>query len=121
MAQGIGRHVGWIRSFIPTSSGGPGDEMFFYRADGLYRYYNINPNGTIGSPLQAGNNYTKNWTSITAVDLDGDGADEMFFYRADGLYRYYNINPNGTIGSPLQAGNNYTKNWTSITAVDLDG
>jgi hypothetical protein len=121
MAQGIGRHIGWITSFLPSSSAGAGDEMFFYRDDGLYRYYNINPNGTLGSPIRAGTDYTKGWDSITAVDLDGDGADEMFFYRDDGLYRYYNINPNGTLGSPIRAGTDYTKGWDSITAVDLDG
>ena len=96
------------------------DEMFFYRDDGLFRYYNINPTGSIGSPILAGDNYTKGWSSITAVDLDGDGQDEMFFYRDDGLFRYYNINPNGSIGSPILAGDNYTKGWSSITAVQLD-
>jgi glucose/arabinose dehydrogenase len=98
-----------------------GDEMFFYRDDGLYRYYNIRPNGTLGSPILAGTDYTTGWDSITAVDLDGDGADEMFFYRNDGLYRYYNIRPNGTLGSPILAGTDYTSGWSAITAVDLDG
>jgi hypothetical protein len=97
------------------------DEIFFYRSDGLFRYYDVNPDGTLGRPLAEGSNYTKNWSTITAVDLDGDGADEMFFYRNDGLFRYYDIRPNGTIPAPIAAGDKYTKNWTSITAVDLDG
>ena len=46
------------------------DEMFFYRDDGLYRYYSIKPDGTLSSPLLAGDNYTTGWTSISAVNLD---------------------------------------------------
>ncbi|HWB87789.1 MAG TPA: putative glycoside hydrolase [Acidimicrobiia bacterium] len=97
------------------------DEMFFYRADGLYRYYDIRPDGSIGTPIRQGSDYTNNWSAITAVDLDGDGRDEMFFYRADGLYRYYDIRPDGSIGTPIRQGSDYTNNWSAITAVDLDG
>lgn len=95
------------------------EEMFFYREDGLYRYYNAQPDGTLGSPIQAGDSYTSGWDSISSVDLDGDGQDEMFFYREDGLYRYYNISANGTLGSPIRAGDNYTSGWDSISSVDL--
>ncbi|MGH3649656.1 MAG: PQQ-dependent sugar dehydrogenase, partial [Acidimicrobiia bacterium] len=100
---------------------GGDDEMFFYRDDGLFRYYDIRSDGTLPSPLLAGDGYTRNWDSITAVDLDGDGQDEMFFYRDDGLFRYYQVNPDGTLPSPLLAGDGYTRDWDSITAVDLDG
>ena len=120
--QPIGPHFAWIRSFYSTgATPGPGDEMFFYRDDGLYRYYNVSDTGGLSKPIAAGDNYTKGWSSITAIDLDGDGQDEMFFYRDDGLFRYYNIKPNGQIGSPIQAGSGYTKGWDAITAVDLDG
>jgi hypothetical protein len=95
--------------------------MFFYREDGLYRYYDIHSNGAIGSPIRAGNEYTKGWDSITAVDLDGDGRDEMFFYRADGLYRYYDVRPNGTLSSPLTSGSNFATGWSVTTAINLDG
>ena len=90
----------------PTVNPLAADEMFFYRDDGLFRYYDIGPDG---------------WDSIAAVDLDGDGQDEMFFYRDDGLFRYYDVNSDGTLGSPLVAGDGYTTGWSSITAVDLDG
>ena len=120
VAQAIGPYVGWIRNFY-TVTAGPGDEMFFYREDGLYRYYNVSNTGALSKPIAAGDNYTKGWSSITALDLDGDGQDEMFFYRNDGLYRYYNIRPDGQIGSPILAGNGYTRDWDAITAVDLDG
>jgi hypothetical protein len=30
--------------------GDGGDEMFFYRSDGLYRFYDIRPDGTIPNP-----------------------------------------------------------------------
>jgi hypothetical protein len=94
--------------------------MFFYRDDGLFRYYNVKPDGSLGTPLLAGSNYTSGWSSITSVDLDGDGQDEMFFYRADGLFRFYDVTPDGSLPQPLLAGTGYTKDWTSITAVNLD-
>ena len=97
------------------------DEIFFYRDDGLFRYYDIKSDAQLGSPLASGDGYTKDWTSISAVDLDGDGEDEMFFYREDGLFRYYDVRSNGVIGSPLLAGGGYTKNWDAITAVDING
>ncbi|HJQ78189.1 MAG TPA: hypothetical protein VJ948_13155, partial [Acidimicrobiia bacterium] len=62
-----------LPSHTVAASGDGADEMFFYRDDGLFRYYDINPNGTIGSPILSGDNYTNGWSAITAVDLDGDG------------------------------------------------
>jgi len=99
----------------------PEDEVLFYREDGLYRYYDIRSDGSLPRPIVGGDSYTRGWTSITAIDLDGGGQDEIFFYREDGLYRYYNIDAKGRIGKPIQSGDNYTKGWTAITAVDLDG
>jgi hypothetical protein len=43
--------------------------MFFYRDDGLYRYYNTRSDGRLGSPIRAGNDYTTGWSAITAVNL----------------------------------------------------
>ena len=120
VAQGVGRHYHWIRGFFVTSPG-LGDEMFFYRNDGLYRYYDVRNDASLSTPILAGDNYTTDWSTITGIDLDGDGHDEMFFYRSDGLYRYYDVRPDGTLPTPLRAGDNYTKDWSSITAVDLDG
>ncbi len=123
----IGAHVdssGWWATQLFGTHGKPcvqKDEIFFYRGDGLFRFYEVKPNGTLGSPIQAGSNYTNGWDSITAVDIDGDGRDEMFFYRQDGLYRFYNVRTNGTLGSPIRAGDNYTSGWDSITAGDIDG
>ena len=34
-------------------------------------YYNIDPDGSLGAPIRAGDEYTTGWSSITAVDLDG--------------------------------------------------
>jgi hypothetical protein len=118
VAQGVGRHYNWIRSFF-ASSPGLGDEMFFYRGDGLFRYYDVGNEGNLSKPILAGDNYTSGWSSITSVNLDGDGQDEMFFYRDDGLFRYYNISATGHVGSPILAGDNYTNGWSSITAVNL--
>jgi hypothetical protein len=97
--------------------------MFFYRsADGAFRYYDIRPDGQIGSPILGGAGYSTGWDSITAIDLDGDNQDEMFFYRsADGAFRYYDIRPDGQIGSPILGGAGYSTGWDSITAIDLDG
>jgi hypothetical protein len=99
----------------------PADEMLFYREDGLYRFYDIRPDASLPSPIRAGSEFTKGWSSIVALDLDGGGQDELFFYRDDGLFRYYNVRPDGSIGSPILSGDNYTKGWSSITGVDLDG
>ena len=78
--------------------GGGNDEMFFYRDDGLFRYYNVSSDGSLGSPILAGSGYTAGWSSVTSVDLDGDGQDEMFFYRDDGLFRYYNVRFGWVVG-----------------------
>lgn len=96
------------------------DEIFFYRDDGLFRYYQIGSNGEVGAPISAGDGYTTGWSSINAIDLDGDGYDEMFFYRRDGLFRYYDIRSNGSLPLPMSAGNGYTRGWDTITALDLD-
>jgi uncharacterized protein YegP (UPF0339 family) len=94
--------------------------MFFYREDGLFRFYHVAANGSLPMPTLAGSGYTTGWSSITAIDLDGDGQDEMFFYREDGLFRYYHVAANGSLPTPLLAGNGYTTGWDTITAVDLD-
>ena len=67
----------------------------------------MNTNGTLGALLSGGTGYSLGWSSITAVDLDGDGNDELFFYRSsDGAYRYYNMNTNGALAlsSPEEPG-----------------
>ena len=96
------------------------DEVFFYRpTDGVFKYYNVKPNGALGAPLQSGV-YSKGWDSITAIDLDGDGRDEQFFYRStDGVFKYYDVKSNGALGALLQSGV-YSKGWGSITAIQLD-
>ena len=106
-----------VEAADPTAS----DEIFFYREDGLFRYYDINADGTLGTPLASGDGYTKGWSTITAINLDGDGQDEVFFYRHDGLFRFYDIRSDGYLPQPMIAGDDFTKDWTSITAVDLDG
>jgi hypothetical protein len=124
------RPASWVRSTFGLKSNyfrvnfrAPGDEMLFYRATtGAFRYYDTLPNGALGSTILSGSGYSKGWSSISAVDLDGDGRDEMFFYRAtDGAFRYYRIRPDGQLQSLILGGNGYSKGWDSITAVDLDG
>jgi hypothetical protein len=97
--------------------------LFCYRSsDGAYRYYNVKPNGQLGSPILGGLGYSTGWSSITAVDLNGDGPDEMFFYRSgDGAFRYYDIAGNGKLGAKLNGDSGYSTGWSSITALDLDG
>lgn len=46
------------------------DQMDFHRRDGLYRYYNLQGNRSLGSPIRAGGGYTTRWGSITRVNLD---------------------------------------------------
>ena len=106
---------------VGVSPGRGNDELFFYRDDGLFRFYEIRFDASLPTPMLAGDGYTSGWSSITSVDLDGDGQDEMFFYRDDGLFRYYHVREDGTLPSPLLAGDGYTSGWSSITSVDLDG
>lgn len=96
------------------------DEAFFYRSDGLFRFYDIGEDGSLPAPLLAGSDYVKGWSVIIAIDLDGDGQDEMFFYRGDGLFRYYDVNPDGTLGAVINSGTGYTTGWSAIAALDLD-
>jgi len=98
-----------------------GDEMLFYRSDGLYRYHAVNNSGTLGTLIRGGSGYTSGWKSITSVDLDGEGQDEIMFYRDDGLYSYYDIRSDASLGSPIKGGTDYASGWSAITAVDLDG
>jgi glucose/arabinose dehydrogenase len=101
--------------------GPPNEEIFFYRSDGAFRFYDIAPDATLGSPVLSGSGYAPNWEAITAVDVDGDGNDEMLFYRsAQGTYRYYDVRPNATIVL-MRAGTGYSHKWNSISSVDLDG
>ncbi len=106
-----------------AANGDAADEFFFYRSsDGAYRFYDMNTGGSLGKQILGGTGYSTGWSSITAVDLDGDGQDEMFFYRAtDGAFRYYDVKTNGTLGAQLSGGTGYSLGWDSITAVDLDG
>lgn len=97
------------------------DEIFFYRKDGAFRYYDIRPDAQLGAPIRSGNGYSPNWDAITAVDLDGDGSDEMFFYKSPGIYAYYDIRPDASIGSPIRAGQGYSHKWDSTSSIDLDG
>jgi len=120
VAQSVGPHGKWIRSFLWPSIG---DEMFFYRStDGAFRYYDMKPNGALGALILSGSGYSTGWSAITAVDLDGDGGDEKFFYRStDGAFRYYSVDSNASLGSPILSGSGYSTGWSAITAVDLNG
>ncbi|HJQ90489.1 MAG TPA: hypothetical protein VJ950_02180 [Acidimicrobiia bacterium] len=108
------------RVAVGVTPGINGDELFVYRNDGEYRYFDVRLDGS-STPILSGNNYTSGWSAITSVNLDGDHQDEMFFYRADGLYRYYDIRADASLGAPIRAGTDYTSNWAAITAVDLGG
>ena len=57
-----GRHVGF--------SVFNNDEMFFYRDDGLFRFYHVRADGSLPEPLLAGDGYTTGWDAITAVDVN---------------------------------------------------
>jgi Tol biopolymer transport system component len=109
------------RTVVGVTPGINGDELFVYRNNGTYRFFDVRPDGSTAATINSGDDYTSGWSAITSVNLDGDGQDEMFFYRNDGLYRYYNIRSDGSVGSPIRAGTDYTSGWDAITAVDLGG
>jgi hypothetical protein len=106
---------------VGVTPGGRSTEMFFYRDDGLYRYYPIRADAGLDPVIRQGSDYTSGWSSITSVNTDGGSDDEMFFYRADGLYRYYDIRADASLGAPFREGDDYTSGWDAITAVDLGG
>ena len=61
----------------------PADELLFYRDDGLFRFYDVRSDAVLGSPVLSGSGYTRGWSSITAVDLEGDG--QVHFSLHDAL------------------------------------
>ncbi|REK23828.1 MAG: hypothetical protein DWQ40_01965 [Actinobacteria bacterium] len=122
IASGDGYSHKWDSITAVDLDGDGQDEMFFYdEGTGLFAYYNISPDASLGAPLQYAEGYSLGWDSITAVDVDGDGHDEMFFYRNDGTFKYYRTNPDGTLGTLMSSGTGYSSSWTSISAIDLDG
>jgi hypothetical protein len=63
--------------------------------------------------------YSPGWSSISAIDLDGDGHDEQMFYRAsDGLALYYAIGSNGALTSLIRS-TTYSPGWSSISAIEI--
>jgi hypothetical protein len=120
--SGFGYSKGWSSIVALDLDGDGTDEMLFYRADdGTFKYYDMKPSGRLASLIRSGTGYSRGWSTICSVDLDGDGQDEIFFYRTDGTHRYYNISANAALGTAIVAGSGYSKNWSAITSVDLNG
>lgn len=119
---GSGFSSGWSSISAIDLEGDGTDEMLFYRAtDGVFKYYDMRTDGRLGNLIRSGTGYSTDWSSITAIDLDGDSQDEIFFYRTDGSFRFYDIGPTAALGSPLQGGTGFSAGWSSISAIDLDG
>ena len=109
---------GWTSITAVDLDGDGQDELLFYRNDGLYRFYDVRPNGVVGSPIKAGVDFTKNWTSVTSLDLDCDRIDEMHFYRSDGLFRFYDVTPQAYLKGPIRSGDHYATGWTSVVGMN---
>lgn len=97
------------------------DEMFFYRQDGLFRFYDISTTGYVGSPINGGDGFPAGWDVVTALDLEGDGQDEMFFYGSDGTFSFREVDPDGTLGATIRGGSGFTTGWDAIAGIDVDG
>ncbi|REK18398.1 MAG: hypothetical protein DWQ40_08520 [Actinobacteria bacterium] len=121
MLEGDGYSGGWSIITAVDLDGDHQDELLFYRSsDGTFKYYAVNPDGSLGSPIKSGSGYSTGWTAIEAVELDG-GGDELLFYRTDGTFKFYAVSGDASLGSPILEGDGYTPGWSSITALDLDG
>jgi hypothetical protein len=70
MLAGDGYTRGWDVITAVDLDGDGQDEMFFYREDGLFRFYHVNSDGSLPQPLLAGDNYTTGWDTVISVNLD---------------------------------------------------
>ncbi len=111
----------WEYVYIGIEAIRNNDELFFYREDGTFRFYDVDSAANLGSPILSGSGYSVGWSVITGVDLNGDGTDEMLFYRGDGTFKYYDLTSGGSLVGPVLSGTGYSHKWDSITSVDLDG
>ena len=108
-------------NYTPPCQSPCDDELFFYRDDGLFRYYSVHDNGALSSPISEGSDFATSWDIITAIDLDGNGQDEMLFYRKNGEYAFHSVTRTGSLRELISAGDSFTRNWDSIAGIDLDG
>ncbi len=111
-------------AIVPTprtvgSSGG--DELLTYNADnGRLRFENLHSTGLIDRPVSYGW-VSRNWSSVEAIDLNGDGHDEIQFYnKSTGALVFHNLNTNGTLGSLIRSATLGT-GWTTMEPADTDG
>ncbi|MGA9279229.1 MAG: hypothetical protein WBV89_19940, partial [Ilumatobacter sp.] len=74
-------------------AGGNGQTSYWSGGPGLARFTDPDSTGAVSSI--AVHQFRTGWTTITNVDLNGDGADELLYYNANtGFTRF--INPNNT-------------------------
>jgi hypothetical protein len=61
---------GWSDITAIDLDGDGFDKQFFYRSsDGVFKYYDLKTNGSLGGLLNSGT-YSTGWSTITAINLD---------------------------------------------------
>ncbi|MEX1134443.1 MAG: N-acetylmuramoyl-L-alanine amidase [Acidimicrobiia bacterium] len=98
-----------------------GDELATYSdLTGRLKIENLHSSGIIDRPVHY-QSVSTNWTSVEAVNLDGDGLDELLFYNsASGSLEIHELEPDGTLGAVVRIGT-IGKNWDAVEPIDTDG
>lgn len=106
----------------PDSPGSAdGDHLLLYRpSNGLYWYRNVDAAGCTLETIRDAT-FGTGWSTLEALDLDGDGQQELLFYRStDGRYAFVDLNSDGTLGATRSKGF-WSPGWTVVEPVRFEG
>ncbi|MDX1468067.1 MAG: M23 family metallopeptidase [Acidimicrobiia bacterium] len=98
-----------------------GDDLLYYQPNnGMYWYREVDTAGCTSEVIHDGSD-DAGWTSVEAVDLQGDGNPEVLFYRQDdGRFKFAALNGDGTIGEVIEEGT-WSPGWTIVEPVRFEG
>lgn len=96
------------------------DELVFVNSKGAVTTYNVGVGQYKLGSKRGTTKWSTSWTTVTAIDVNGDGRDEMLFYNSKtGKYNIRKVNTKGQVtGAAIRKGT-WAKGWTSIAAVNF--